>query len=528
MRELFNAGKGHGASQSLEDVSKLIDKLKADSPAGTGSKVGLHNFGYLFRDLASSSDARLPEGPQTISALRKLGTAMADPQPQLGPDSGIPAGYTYLGQFIDHDITRDAKAGGLNDQIALPAFDPVLTDEATAMMKNVRTATLELDSLYGAGPEGDADLYESDQVHLKLGSNRNDGFGSPDHISASTRNRDLHRAADGTPIIGDDRNDENLLVAQTHHAFKVFHNKVVDSLAGSHRTAATLFAAARKKTIQHYQWIVLNDFLPRIVSRSAHDSALSNPKFYKDELATFMPFEFSVAAYRFGHSMIRQRYDHNSIFGSEITSFELLFAFTHAGRETMPVPQSWIINWRNFYDTDANKAVNIARPIDTRLSGELERLPNERGLMAMLAIRNLLRGYLMSLPSGQAVAEAMGFAALTNSELQQNTNVVEREALADLKNTTPLWYYILKESSVRENGKRLGEVGGSIVAETLMALVRRSEHSILTDSTWRPDLGAVNGRFTMADLLRFCGFEEMQGQFARSSQRSASRVTETI
>lgn len=530
MRELFSAGKGHGHGQTLEDVSKLIDKLKAGKSVDNNNKLGLHNFGYLFPDLAANPEARLPKGPNTIASLRKLGTAMADPQPQTGSDSDIPAGYTYLGQFVDHDITRDAKAGGLNDQITLTDFDPVLVDEAPSMMKNIRTATLELDSVYGAGPEDDSDLYENNRVHLKLGSNRNDGQGNPDHISSRTNNRDLLRDSTGKPIIGDDRNDENLLVAQTHHAFKVFHNKVADSLTGSHRSASALFAAARKKTIQHYQWLVLHDFLPRIVNRRAHQSALAKPEFYKDDLPTFMPFEFSVAAYRFGHSMIRQRYEHNNIFGPEITNFDLLFAFTHTGRETMPVPQSWIINWQNFYDTDTSKAVNVARPIDTRLSGELERLPNEQGLMAMLATRNLLRGYLMSLPSGQAVAQEMGLSVMSEAELQLNANPTEKEALSStaLRNRTPLWYYILKESSVRENGKRLGEVGSTIVAETLTALIRRSEHSILSDSRWQPDLGAVNGRFTMTDMLQFCGFEEMQTQLAGSSRRSTSQITETV
>ena len=529
MRQLFNLGNGHGKSHSLEDIANLIDKLKSEDQNPPNKPLGLHEFGYLFENLAADPDARLPEGAETIAALKKLGAGMADPQPQSGPDSGIPAGYTYLGQFVDHDITRDAKAGGLDDQIKKPHFDPILTDEATSMMKNVRTAALELDSVYGAGPDADPDLYESDGVHLKLGNNRDDGRGNPNHIASSTRNRDLLREPDGKPVIGDDRNDENLLVAQTHHAFQVFHNKVADSIAGAHTDATKHFAEARKITVQHYQWIVLHDFLPRIVTSGAHDSALSNPRLYKDDMPTFMPFEFSVAAYRFGHSMIRQRYEHNSIFGTDITDFSLLFAFTHSGREQMPVPQSWIINWRNFYNIVGADATNVARPIDTRLSGELERLPNEQGLMAMLASRNLLRGYLMSLPTGQAIAKAIGASVLTDEELKSNASATESDALssASLTERTPLWYYVLKESAVREGGNKLGEVGSAIVAETLVALIKRSEHSILAES-WQPDLGLQRGRFTMADMLRFCGFEEAQGQLVQQTQRSSGRIAETM
>ncbi len=508
MREIFNTAGGHGSSQSLDDILHLIEQLK-EQKQDTGKKLGLHEFGYLFKHLADNPDDRLEESAETIDALKKLGSAMADPLPQSDTQTTIPAGYTYLGQFIDHDITRDAKAGNLNDTIKEPDFDPIFTDEATAMVKNLRTATLELDSVYGAGPEDDSGMYEADGVHLQLGSNRNDGRGTPDHVNTATTNRDLFRMPDGTPVIGDNRNDENLLVAQTHHAFKVFHNKVADHLSDRFSDSAQLFKEARKTVVQHYQWIVLNDFLPRIVTPASLDRALSNPRFYTNEKPTFMPFEFSVAAYRFGHSMIRQRYDHNSIFGPDITDFSLLFAFTSGGNQDMPVPQSWIINWQNFYDF-GTPPVNVARPIDPRLSSELERLPNEQGLMAMLATRNLLRGYLMSLPCGQAVARDIGTTVLSSQELQQGASDIELDALqsASFTERTPLWFYILKESSIREGGQRLGDVGSTIVAETLAALVRRSEHSILTDPQWQPQLGSRPGRFEMTDLLAFCDFEE--------------------
>ncbi len=511
MRELFSKQGGHGTTNSMEEMHQLIKKMNSGR-SNPLEKIGLHNFGYLFEDLARDRGSRLPESPETISALKTLGSGMADPQPHTGPYTDIPAGYTYLGQFIDHDISRDAQIGDLGDHIKQSMFEPIAVDEARNKVKNIRTATLELDSVYGGGPAEDPELYESDRVHLKLGRNRNDSQGIPAHIDQSTNNRDILRRADGTPIIGDSRNDENLLIAQTHHAFKVFHNKVADRLTGS---ATERFARAQKQVIQHYQWIVLHDYLPRITGRTAHRNALYEPRFYTDDKLIFMPFEFSVAAFRFGHSMIRQRYHHNSIFKSGVTDFSLLFDLTGSGNQQMPLPKSWIIDWSNFYQLE-EPPENFARPIDTRLSTVLERLPNELGLMRMLAIRNLLRGYLMSLPTGQAVAEKIGVKPLSNAELLINTSDGESDALrsSELANRTPLWYYILKESAVREQGKRLGETGSTIVAETLVALLKRSKHSILQEQNWLPGMADENGRFTMSELLTICEFEEAIPAFA--------------
>jgi len=511
MRELFNKGGGHGTTNSIEEMHQLIKEMK-NGKQSRGEKVGLHNFGYLFDDLAGDRGSRLPESAETIAALKTLGSGMADPQPQSGADSDIPAGYTYLGQFIDHDITRDAQASRLRQLISEKMFDPIIADEARHLVKNIRTATLELDSVYGGGPNEDPDLYESDKVLLKLGRNRTDSNGLPDHIDTTDSNRDILRQVDGTPIIGDSRNDENLLISQTHHAFKVFHNQIAKKLTGN---SASRFAKAQKKVIQHYQWIVLHDFLPRITGRTAHRNALHDTRYYTDDKLTFMPFEFSVAAFRFGHSMIRQRYQHNSILDAGKTDLSLLFNLTSGGSQRMPLPASAIIDWSNFYPFEQAPS-NFARPIDTRLSTELERLPNEQGLMRMLAIRNLLRGYLMSLPTGQSVVERLGIKPLSNAELLINTSASEQDALrsSQLSTRTPLWYYILKEAAVREQGKKLGETGSAIVAETLVALIKRSKHSILQEPNWQPDLTDDTGRFTMTEMLTACEFEEAMPAFA--------------
>lgn len=453
-------------------------------------------FSRMFPDL--------PPFRPDPAGLIALGRAM-DETPSVGDHPDMPAGFTYFGQFLDHDLTFDQTQG-------LP--DSELTPEE---IEQGRSPSLDLDSLYGRGPDLETRrLYADDRIHLRIG--QTSVAGPPDEAEGLVLPNDLPRGDNAADLdqatIGDPRNDENLAVAQTHLAFLKFHNAVVDMLALEGSTGANLFTEARELVTKHYQWIVLHDFLPRIVEADVLDDVLTNGRqFYQIENGRepTMPIEFSVAAYRLGHSMIRDTYSWNRNF--EPATLGLLFFFSGgSGDMGGDLPSNWIIDWRRFYDfsgvegVDAPPELNVTRPIDTALALDLGALPGfPVDDKASLAVRNLLRGRLVGLPSGQAVAEAFGVPALTPEQVRQGRHeTVLRDN--DLDGQTPLWYYILKEAEVLHNGERLGPVGSRILVETLVGLIEGSQISILPadGEAWQPMLPSQQpGHFTMVDLLLF-------------------------
>jgi hypothetical protein len=277
------------------------------------------------------------------------------------------------------------------------------------------------------------------------------------------------------------------------------------------------FGGASRTLRQHYQHIVLHDFLKRIVDRQIVDDIIDNGNQVYDPInQSFMPLEFSVAAYRFGHSMVRAEYNFNVNF--QPASLELLFTFTALsgelgfGQGSETLPDNWIIEWENLVDVGA--PFDRTRRIDTKLVEPLFQLRDLRGRprqqdRARLAVRNLLRGYRLRIPTGQAVANELGVQVLTEDEIREGAasqDQVQKLEQGGFLDCTPLWYYILAEATVRENGRRLGPVGGTIVAEVLVGLVRRSENSILRADGWQPTLPSEEpGTFTLPDLLRFAG-----------------------
>lgn len=451
-------------------------------------------------------------------ALITLGLAMETEQDVITePNSSIAAGYTYLGQFIDHDITFDTKA-----------LDR-LGETDVGELVNARTPALDLDSLYGGGPEKSPKLYEADGAHMRVGLCTPSLDADGNEIPALPN--DLPRE-DRTALIADRRNDENLAIAQLHLAFIKFHNTFVDELQAAHPTlsAAELFARAREQTILHYQRIILRDFLPRIVDSNAIEQVLRNGHaIYPEHNHDLMPLEFSAAAYRFGHSMVRPVYDWNRVFHQHEgavapATLDLLFEFTQFSGSHAPgdlpffnaetLPSNWVVDWRMMFDVEGNPPpelfiVNRARKIDTNLALHLKRLPEflaqgetDEALLS-LSCRNLLRGRLLSLPHGLQVAEAivetgLPHETLTLDQLRGGPHGQTLEQ-AGLLETPPLWYYILREAEVN-GGEPLGPVGSRIVAETIVALIRKCDVSILSG---RNSLGLGDiPYYSMSDMLR--------------------------
>jgi hypothetical protein len=512
----------------------------------------------------------------------RLGRPIPSATPESMPDDeenfGIPAGYTYLGQFIDHDITFD-PASSLQRQ-----NDP-------ESLIDYRTPRLDLDNIYGRGPADQPYMFEDDGFTFRLGDplTRN---------GKKSNARDLPRI-DGIAIIGDKRNDENVIVSQLQGVFLQFHNVVVDRLTkgrsatfdAKRDSPSEIFAAAQQIVRWHYQWVVLHDFLPKIVGEpmlhcvlphlrdqsSTYKSSIYNRKprlhFFSWRNDPFMPIEFAAAAYRFGHSMVRSIYRLNSELGSRASRVQKArgvagrqFIFGARGNESLngfrEFPRIWAIDWPLFFefgdqklDATANSGperIQPAHKIDTSLVNPLAFLPEfseERGHsgnfqedkdgrpktkdheIAILTLRNLLRGLRMGLPSGQTVARYMDIKPIPDEELKvgkatvdglkKNKSIVHISSSAEksFKDNAPLWFYILAEAQhqwateANQNGGdeaamnaipvRLGPVGGRIVTEVLVGLMLGDPFSFLSQwPSWNPFLKESTGVAPFADKLK--------------------------
>jgi hypothetical protein len=330
-------------------------------------------------------------------------------------------------------------------------------------------------------------------------------------IDGSTR-YDHPRNSQSVSLIGDPRNDENLIVSQLHLAMLRFHNAVVadvraDLDAGAN--ADEVFAEAQRIVKWHYQWIVLHEFLPATAGAAVVDDVLTNGrKHYRWRNHPYIPVEFSVAAYRFGHSQVRPSYRAN--FGTNATDpthqfFPLIFKPGPAADPADPDDLRGgvraarrFIDWQTFFDFGDGRS-RRNKKIDTTLSSvlfDLMGLPPSTP--TSLATRNLLRGLTMGVPSGQRVAAAMQLPTLATADLDDLQQY-------GLHHRTPLWFYILREAQVQANGQHLGAVGGRIVTEVLVGLIEGDNQSYLRqDPDWTPTYGS-NDDFRITDLLRSAG-----------------------
>jgi hypothetical protein len=399
------------------------------------------------------------------------------------------AGTTFFGQFMDHDMTFD---------LASPLGKPSTPED----YRNGRTPSFDLDSVYGVGPVGSPQLYDpADRAKLK--------------VESGGLFEDVPRMPDGTAIVADPRNDENVIVSGLQTAFLRFHNNVVDRLrAGGTANVAETFSQARRVTTWHYQWLILHEFLPLFVGQSMVDTILRRGRrFYRPGKGeAFIPVEFQAAAYRFGHSMVRPSYRAN-LAGDDGKPF---FALTFDVSKTGPDPDDLrggfraprrFIGWQTFFDFGDGQ-VKPNKRIDTRISSPLFHLPisaiASHSGPTVLPVRTLLRQLTWQLPSGQALARQMGVSALPPADLDE----LHGYGLG-LERSTPLWYYVLKEAELVEDGLRLGPVGGRIVGEVIVGLLQCDPASHLAyDPSWRPSLPSrTPGDFRMVDFLTFAGVD---------------------
>jgi Animal haem peroxidase len=493
-------------------------------------------FGRMFRSLPAATYGKTDADSR--AALMKLGTAMTAPfdLPKDGSDdeeSGIPALYTYFGQFIDHDIT----------------FDPMTTliqHSDPDGITDFRTPALDLDNLYGRGPSDQPYMYRDGGPKFLLGDALSNGV--PD----LPRNNAYPRRA----LIGDPRNDENSIVSQFQCLMLRFHNRLVRE-----KKDELEFPALQRIVRWHYQWVVLHDFLPRIVSPAVLDALKTRHKYDQKRLEffhwrnePFMPVEFSVAAFRFGHSMIRPGYRLND---DDATLLPIFPIQPNAIPEILAgIPDGLIgfkemasnrgIDWGRFIDlrgdtrsygtkdpSDAatKRRLQFAYRIDTSIATPLSVLPPNVASdpPTSLPQRNLIRAFELGLPTGQDVAHAMHVKPLRDSEIvigkavdtpgagDVKGTIKDMGELAAFKHNCPLWTYILAEAARNKaqikipvtekkviSTPQLGPVGGRIVAEVFLGMMFGDNDSFLSaEPEWTPTIGKHGKNFALRDLVEF-------------------------
>jgi Animal haem peroxidase len=419
-------------------------------------------YGRLFPDLPA-----LAGEDEALLALGRAG-GLCDGGEGCTDAIETAAGWPLFGQFIAHDITADRSP---------------LTGHAEELdVVNFRSPRADLECLYGGGQAGTPFLYRRDDpAQLLLG--RND----------RGEEADVPRNAEGVALIGDPRNDVHLLVSQLHVAMIKVHNRLVERARERGVAGAEVFEVARRETIWHYQWVIVNDYLPGLVGAELVESILDvGPRFYRPNGVPRIPLEFADAAFRYGHSQVRDSFELNAR-STALRLFPDLVGFR-------PVPGELAVDWSMLFDVEGARPAQRAKLIDGRLARALIELPAaitgdvEVDAHHSLAGRDLARGSAYGLPSGEAVAEAMGEAPLTDDPLSLRA--------AGWPGETPLWLYFLAESASRGRGEQLGPGGGRIVAEVLIGILDTDPGSYrANEPSWSPTLPARGERFGLTDLL---------------------------
>ncbi len=467
------------------------------------SHARLGNFCKLFPDLPSWADdcggVSQCDAEAMAAALGGPGGLMHDAGNSSG-DSGIPAGYTFFSQFVDHDITLDTTSN---------LHGAPQTNSAINELPNLRSASLDLDCIYGLGPEAMPFMYDQTQPGRMLTGSEVDGIANP---------LDVPRNEEGRALIGDPRNDENIFVSQLQLLFLRFHNK---------RMIGANFEEAQLDCRFHYQHIVLYDLLKRVCDPDIYDFAVPKIEFNAGQEAEdrdypfcnivdhchriCMPVEFSVAAYRFGHTMVRSAYPANEEY-PVIELFDERFGTLGFGQ----VPPELTIDWRYLLEVERCHPYAKSKALDHLLADELIRMPdpvvgrNAPANDRSLAFRNLLRGYALALPSGQAVAQALqakGYpiTAISSDQIRDipGWDCATEGLSCDPAVHTPLFFYLMREAAVLGEGNHLGPVASAILMEVFGTMLVNCD-TFLKDSHWAPDPCVAKwGGLTLADIVRY-------------------------
>ncbi len=443
-----------------------------------------HKLDEHFIDFANKHMVEAPgEAPEDLATD---GTKRAALEAEFS--SNVPAGYTYFGQFVDHDITFDPAPLGVRQ------VDP-------NGLNNFRTPRLDLDNVYGRGPDDQPYLYDPDNK-AKMAIGQIEGTSLPD-LPRYTMPGQAGSPPKSVALIGDMRNDENSMVSQLQLAFLLAHNTLVDRAVSEYGLDVSTgegrgeaFRQARRTLTWLYQHVVWNDYVRRIANDTVYKAAmalndtadgrkrwdLGLKDVYNWKHQPFMPVEFSGAAYRFGHSMVRNAYQtNNDVRG--FGDFAPIFDNTGAAspddlRGFRPMRPENVIQWDWFLQMTSSGGPfpQMARKIDTKLANALSHLhegpsgsPNN-----ILAFRNLKRGVSLGLPSGPELAKKYCIKQVRMKEHEPDA----------------LWYYILREAEAlpgSNSGQMLGRLGSTIVCAVFAGLMKGDPCSwVNLDPCWSP------------------------------------------
>lgn len=548
-----------------------------DKDQSPNAEAGRSDYCYLFKDAANDPDAGRftalsaydKKDEETIRRLLYFATWIersnsAHPVDDFHLRIKLPAAFTYFGQFLNHDLSAPVGSMlGIVDEIpetVIIGQDPLPgiakmwraghTDEILLHIRNQQAKPLTLDSLYSDGPfraDGQKTapevhaLYDAQGLHFVLyptcAPSAETLANAKNPIEQVKGAKDLPRGIENdkrVTLIADRRNDGNLILAQLHLAFMLFHNTVVDILRPEFPDAAACFAAARRLVTRHYHWCILHDFLPRILSHGAVKAATDSPQLFDHDTKGKVPMEFTTAAFRFGHSLISGRYDYNSNFGTgksidDKATLIDLFAFTSAGgmKGYDQLPNHWVIDWnRMTADVPANvqPGINQSEQIDTRFAQGLMSVVPDAPTPEFQSIvaRNLVRGFHRRMPFGQVLAKLCNKPVLSHEDIcaAMPNGLAEEAAYPDadgdqdrrseFASNTPAWLYFLCEAKLIEGGERLGPTASQIIAETFVTLMGLQNGAIAGEDgrAWHPSQSPLKTAddqpiATLRDLLRY-------------------------
>lgn len=538
-----------------------IGAAAAPQSTAIGDTASQSRYCYRFPDLAKDSRAGCFRGlsaAATFDRLKAFEKATRIPMSNLPMlRMPLPAVYTYFGQFVNHDIS--APVGDVITRPELPEPVEVIGASDLAGLErrrrfsvpvilrqfiNEQPNPLSLDSLYGEGPlSADPEiraLYDADGMSFRLGRTRRevdqvfiDQEQNPDLVAHARDAPDILRQ-DGKPLIADRRNDENLVISQLHLGLLLFHNKAVAALKDRFpRDPAGCFAQARQLVLLHYHWLILHDFLDKLLS----PAALRTPLAARPQTlpaARTVPLEFTTAAFRFGHSMVGSAYDFNANFGTGSrlgnrgASLQQLFQFTthrnmgSSAAETLQLPDHWVIDWNRMSRPSGAAGGGGAERIDLTFASDMLNAIGASDVAAhgSILFRNIMRGFHRRIPFGQVLAREYGVRVLDSGDIAAalppgfidgpgSPRLPDFAARNGLLQETPAWLYFLCEAHIRESGERIGESASHLIADTITGLMRHMPHSVLNHDggTWHPDQTPFptqpGGLTTIGALLQF-------------------------